>query len=148
LGDSNEQIYISPTEASATGTADPLLNALDAFLDSSGSEVDIKQMYAAMDEISQRNAELRIPILNCTVEFECPKTWADLARTEQPNVRHCGTCEKDVTHCTTQEQLDELAKQGACVAFRSSKTTQHVGSVRSSGRKVSKAELRAFIDSL
>jgi hypothetical protein len=134
--------------ASSTSAIDPLISTLDTFLESARSDADIKEMYASMDAISERNRELKIPILNCTVEFECPKTWADLTRTENPSVRHCAICNRDVTHCITQEQLDELAAQGACVAFRSSESRQLLGSVRPSGRTTSKTELRAFIDSL
>jgi len=126
----------------------PLIETIDAFLESSGSDSDIQQLNLSMEAIKRRNAEAKIPILNCTMEYECPKTWAELTPSPDPYVRHCPVCAKDVTFCTSQTQLEEISAQGACVAFRGSQARQMMGSVKPSERKVSKDELRSFIDKL
>jgi uncharacterized protein (TIGR02996 family) len=52
-----------------------------------------------------------------TFRFKCPKRWTALAPTEQPNVRRCGACERDVHFCGTLEELRARAQAGDCVAF-------------------------------
>jgi|GEM_PF-2450477 hypothetical protein len=131
-----------------TEAVNPLIKAIDTYLESSGTEADTQQLHSSMEEIKRRNAEAKIPIFNCTLEYECPKTWAELTPTAAPNGRHCHACSKDVIYCTSQTQLDKLSVQGACVAFQALQGRQLVGSLKPSGRKVSKDELRAFIDNL
>lgn len=55
--------------------------------------------------------------LNCTMAYDCPAEWRGLSKTDSPFVRHCPKCARNVTFCTSQTKLDELAKQGECVAF-------------------------------
>jgi hypothetical protein len=81
--------------------------------------------------------------------FECPKVWAALDPTQVPNVRHCPQCQRQVTFCDTQDQLDELAARGECVAFYATPVRQLMGSVAPSKyRPVDSETLRKFIDSL
>ena len=44
--------------------------------------------------------------------------WKDLELTvtEDEKVRNCHLCSETVTYAETQQELDELAKQGKCVA--------------------------------
>lgn len=54
--------------------------------------------------------------------LSCPAAWCDLRKTYNPTVRHCPKCERNVTFCTSQEQLDDLAKRGECMAFYEQRT--------------------------
>ena len=58
-----------------------------------------------------------IAYLNCPMDYECPRVWDDLTPTSDEKIRHCGACDKDVTLCTEADEVLELAKQGACIAF-------------------------------
>ena len=55
--------------------------------------------------------------LNCEMEFECPKNWFELAGTNEAGVKHCSTCNKNVYLCITQDELDQFALKGECIAF-------------------------------
>lgn len=55
--------------------------------------------------------------LNCEMEFECPKSWFELTETNKAGVKHCGTCNKNVHLCANQDELDEFALKGECIAF-------------------------------
>lgn len=74
-----------------------------------------------MDTQHIGNAE----VINCEFEYQCPLDWFKLATTDDPKVRHCGECKKAVTFCENVSDVLALqqANPGACVAFRSSKTT-------------------------
>lgn len=56
---------------------------------------------------------------NCEHAFQklCPKSWASLERTETNGVRHCDTCNENVTYCTTPEDFVRLGNAGHCVAI-------------------------------
>lgn len=58
-------------------------------------------------------------IQNChrTFRKRCPKRWADLARTDNPDQRWCMVCERTVTFCLSDNELDRLSSAGQCVAF-------------------------------
>ncbi len=58
-------------------------------------------------------------IQNCDFEFKyrCPKRWDSLRVTDDKNVRFCTDCQNSVTFCRTQEEVETLSAQGACVAF-------------------------------
>lgn len=55
--------------------------------------------------------------LNCEMEFECPKDWFELSETDIAGIKHCPACKKNVFLCITQDELDEFALRGECVAF-------------------------------
>ncbi len=57
-------------------------------------------------------------IENCTFTFQCPRTWDQLERTGETNVRFCGQCERRVHLCTTDEELTRHARDRHCVAVR------------------------------
>lgn len=48
--------------------------------------------------------------------FKCPKKWEQLAGTDDPNVRHCGTCDKRVHYCHSLTEAYGHARRGQCVA--------------------------------
>lgn len=58
-------------------------------------------------------------VQNCDRTFEnrCPKRWCNLERTDTPRQRWCSVCERTVTFCLSDEELDRLASAGHCVAF-------------------------------
>jgi hypothetical protein len=61
---------------------------------------------------------MSIAIQNCgwTVKFQCPRTWDDLQATDDPYVRLCGTCVRQVFRCDSDTEVRNHAKQGHCVA--------------------------------
>jgi uncharacterized protein (TIGR02996 family) len=61
----------------------------------------------------------RAPIENCDDEFafKCPKKWEQLKGTDNPRVRHCDTCEKQVYFCLTLGEARERTRLGLCVAI-------------------------------
>ena len=56
-------------------------------------------------------------VMNCALSYECSLKWTDLAPTEVDNMRHCGTCDQNVTLCRTMPEYIQCATDGACVAF-------------------------------
>ena len=57
-----------------------------------------------------------IEIKNC-FEFVCPENWNNFEKTDDKNVRFCGSCEKQVFKATDKETLKELSKKNMCVAY-------------------------------
>ena len=57
-----------------------------------------------------------IEIKNC-FEFICPENWNNFEKTDDENVRFCGSCEKQVFKATDKETLEELSKGKKCVAY-------------------------------
>lgn len=55
----------------------------------------------------------------CEMDFNCPKQWEELSTTADPLVRDCGECGKPVHFVERQDELEEAAAQGKCVAFYS-----------------------------
>ena len=59
------------------------------------------------------NAEAHIA---CAFSFQCPQRWDRLTPTNQPTVRHCTTCDRDVQLALTEADFRRYQEQGACVA--------------------------------
>jgi hypothetical protein len=51
------------------------------------------------------------------LEFECPKLWSELEKTEDPKLRFCHACQKQVHRCDDPEELEQQREQGHCVAI-------------------------------
>ena len=66
-------------------------------------------------------AERRIPlpIENCRrwFKFLCPKTWGQLERTNQFDVRYCLSCRKNVYYCDSLEAVAEHRQAGHCICI-------------------------------
>jgi uncharacterized protein (TIGR02996 family) len=48
--------------------------------------------------------------------FKCPKQWEKLQGTDDPLVRHCDACKKNVYYCHDIREAYGHARQGDCVA--------------------------------
>jgi hypothetical protein len=48
--------------------------------------------------------------------FKCPKQWEKLTGTDDPTVRHCDACQKQVYYCNTMREAYDHAQKGDCVA--------------------------------
>ena len=48
--------------------------------------------------------------------YACPRAWESLVPTDDPDVRHCDTCQQAVTLCPTRERAEQMAREGACIA--------------------------------
>ena len=59
------------------------------------------------------------PIANCKVEFafQCPERWTKLKKTDDPSVRFCGVCSRNVHLCSTMEEVHHHASKGDCIAI-------------------------------
>jgi len=53
----------------------------------------------------------------CGMDFNCPKQWCELTATADPLVNDCEECGKSVHFVDSQEELEEAAAKGTCVAF-------------------------------
>lgn len=53
----------------------------------------------------------------CEMDFNCPKQWDELKATAEPLIRDCEECGKPVHFVDSQEELEEAAAKGQCVAF-------------------------------
>ena len=72
---------------------------------------------SAQIDIRWRYKVARPLIENClAVEMACPREWGSLSTTENPVVRHCDTCRRQVIYCSTVEQAGYHARAGRCVA--------------------------------
>jgi len=69
-------------------------------------------------------------VIHCSFEYECPLDWFKLATSDDPSIRHCGTCSKEVYFCRDVNQLLLLRQYipDACAAMYSSKVTKIDGS--------------------
>lgn len=50
------------------------------------------------------------------LKFRCPWGWESLAKTGDPDVRHCPACDKDVYRCQTPGDFVAHGERGRCVA--------------------------------
>jgi hypothetical protein len=57
-------------------------------------------------------------IVSCEFSYRCPRDWAALAPTADADIRHFGTCARDVYLCHNAEQLMNHTRAGHCVAIR------------------------------
>lgn len=51
--------------------------------------------------------------------YRCPQRWDTLQPTEDPAVRHCTECDRNVYYCRNTEEAYRLADAGECVAIDS-----------------------------
>ncbi len=58
----------------------------------------------------------KFEIKNC-FEFICPLKWDNLAKTDDKNVRFCGSCEKQVFKAKDLESFGKLSNENKCVAY-------------------------------
>lgn len=50
-------------------------------------------------------------------KFRCSQHWDALSETARVDVRYCDKCRKKVYLARTAAELNELARQGACIAW-------------------------------
>jgi len=50
-------------------------------------------------------------------EFICPERWDNLEPTDDPSIRSCSQCERNVYKATNKAKLLEFGKEGKCVAY-------------------------------
>ncbi|HVF85638.1 MAG TPA: hypothetical protein VM821_06630 [Abditibacteriaceae bacterium] len=57
-------------------------------------------------------------VVNCDIKFrfECPKLWQNLDDTQEPDVKFCDACQREVFLCSSDEETMEHAEQGHCIA--------------------------------
>jgi len=83
------------------------------------SRRELKQLRDQLDMIWLMNLA-RIPIEKSRAtpefEFECPKQWELLTRTDRADIRFCESCRKQVYFCHTIEAAQIHATRGRCVA--------------------------------
>lgn len=47
---------------------------------------------------------------------KCPERWENLVTTEDPSVKHCKSCQREVFLCESDEETMAHAEQGHCIA--------------------------------
>ncbi|RLA48030.1 MAG: hypothetical protein DRR42_17145 [Gammaproteobacteria bacterium] len=62
-------------------------------------------------------------IEDCTFEYQCPKTWRALLKTNVASIRFCDSCERNVYLSSSTDEAWENAEQGRCVAVPVELTT-------------------------
>ena len=92
-------------------------------------------------------------VINCEFKYECPLDWFKLATTDDPSIRHCSACNKDVTFCQNSGEMLALLQVNpdACVALHSSKViTIDANKIRMGlpRRTLTSDKLQEFLDSL
>jgi uncharacterized protein (TIGR02996 family) len=50
-------------------------------------------------------------------ELPCPMEWSQLAATDRDDIRHCGTCKREVFYALTVGEARRHAAKGRCVAL-------------------------------
>lgn len=62
---------------------------------------------------------IRVDSDGCLVSlsYTCTLKWIDLDATENPDVRHCLKCKRNVYHIKTGSDISIAVENGACVAF-------------------------------
>ncbi len=72
------------------------------------------------------------PVKNCSWKFEyqCPKNWDSLEKTELATVRNCLKCSKPVHLCFSESQVIEHAKRGECICLVNWVSGESIGDVR------------------
>ncbi len=56
-------------------------------------------------------------VLNCPMEYICSKSWFDLELVDQPNIKFCDTCNREVHFCQTDEELQNALTNNLCIAY-------------------------------
>ena len=56
-------------------------------------------------------------IRNCRFAYRCGKNWSNLAETENPDIRYCADCQREVVFCHTDAQLANSIALNRCVAI-------------------------------
>ena len=57
-----------------------------------------------------------IEIKNC-FEFVCPLKWDNLQKTDNKDIRFCGSCDKQVFKASGLKSFSKLANENKCVAY-------------------------------
>ena len=74
-------------------------------------------------------AEGSARIENCKFAFKCPLRWEALRETDDPGIRHCDSCQREVYFCYGPAEAGQRARQGQCVAIQ----TRHVAEAGAEG---------------
>ena len=49
--------------------------------------------------------------------LKCPKSWDDLEPTDSERVRFCPSCERNVHHVITDEEIGRAIREDQCIAW-------------------------------
>jgi hypothetical protein len=88
---------------------------------------------------------MRTAIRNCTFAYKCDKKWDELVATLNPNERYCGTCEKNVYFCETNDDFAAAILLNRCVAVSIEDRTAKV-EMKLLGIPAMSRELKSFLD--
>lgn len=61
--------------------------------------------------------ETTYSIRNCTFKKLCDAEWDQLTNTDDPFIRFCGSCQKNVYFCEIHDDVQEAVQLGRCVAI-------------------------------
>lgn len=114
----SREVYADWLEEHDFGRDAAFLRAQDEHFDL-GTSRDVTRKLAATVSYRWRIRVARSPIEACSpkFDFECPKQWAALAKTDRDDVRFCDACTKPVYFCASVDQARDHAANGECVAI-------------------------------
>jgi len=55
-------------------------------------------------------------VVECTFRYRCPRQWERLVPTTDPDIRHCGQCDRDVYFCDDERAFMAHVRAGHCIA--------------------------------
>jgi uncharacterized protein (TIGR02996 family) len=85
----------------------------------SGLETRLRKLHAEIDPQWLALID-RTRIEGCLrFEYECPRQWEQLRRTDDARTRFCDVCRKPVHYCRTVTEAQQFARLGRCVAVDS-----------------------------
>ena len=86
----------------------------------------LTELLSQVDHMWWRIVRARPYLLNCGLArdrvpavrfaYACPRSWEELAPTQDAAVRHCGACNEAVHRADTVVTAEALARQGRCIA--------------------------------
>ena len=114
----SREVYADWLEEHDFGRDAAYIRAQDELVDR-GIGRDATRKLAATVSYRWRLRIARAPIEACSprFDFECPKQWVALARTDRDDVRFCDACTKPVYFCANVDEARDHAANGECVAL-------------------------------
>lgn len=62
----------------------------------------------------------KVKIENCERAISCDANWNEMQLTNDPSIRSCQQCQKDVYLCKTDKELEVAVKLKRCAAINKS----------------------------
>ena len=77
-----------------------------------------EEYFGTMNQI-----ESKLTLRNCQFKFRCTQTWEGLELLDEPEIKHCSICSKNVHFVKTDKELAGAIKLNYCVAIKKARKT-------------------------